>query len=239
MSNQSSPIIDSTSSPIVLGVIPKGFNPRQILVNMINEISPRKYESNCINITFVKRRKPTRSTNTRLKFVILPNQGLFSEVVVDYNRTHTEDLGVVSIKKGTSITTRHAISKINEYLGTFLNIEDIVDEPLPNGSAQTTVEFYLKFEDSCLQFYSGEKLHEIAKPTSFDQVDKAWVGLPLADNTPDILKPLSIPARLELDSAIAIEEAKILKIVDTLIVNAGGFSSTPSTSEIVYDGGNF
>lgn len=227
MENDYIPTIPGSDTPILLGNVLKGLNPRKIIVDLINAVSTRKYDSTYVDIINISKQESGKDRNTSASLQLLPDEGLFSAVVFHYNRIYTRVLGLVTILNGDSVTVYDALGKINRYLSISLTTLDVVNKPLPTPDANGYSNFYLDFKPECLLYYSGEQIYDKSgyNPNAI-LIDKVANELDRVDNTRDVLKPLSDAATQAISTAIITTEGYAKQYTDQAIATINTTSQT-------------
>jgi len=209
------PTKPSLLSAIVLNTIGKGFNPRQLLMDMYN-IQNKKKLSILTSDFFEPSVLPNGSTrNAMVLLKSLSYQDLISPKIVHYNRIHTSEFGIIDIPKNNAILVSDLLTPINDIYETFIYETDIVDQILPIADATGKVQFTLQFQTSCLQFYSGPEVIIFANGEF--KLTKADVGLGMVDNTPDVAKIVSVPQAAAITSALDSLELELRNYVEVEI----------------------
>jgi hypothetical protein len=79
--------------------------------------------------------------------------------LVNYNRIHTNDLGVFKIKKEGRTKVHEVLAELSStYLYEFLE-DDVLNKNLPDPDSDDNIVVSLEFEPHCLGYYSGAKIH--------------------------------------------------------------------------------
>lgn len=185
-----------------LGSVGRGFNPRQQIMDMVNVASVKKYSMDAWDFSSVARTTNGSIHNTTAAITSsLIGNGMFNKRLIQYNRIHVGDLGIIKVPKGSATHVLDLLNSINSLCSTFIEEQDIVNDPLPSVDVDGNVTISLVFQSSALQFYSGVRIILLSEIPSapFTAAD---IGLDQVDNTRDIFKPVSIY------DAVAIADAK-------------------------------
>lgn len=193
----------SRTDAIIAGDMIEESNFRKSLVDMINVVSLKKYS--VINTDFREPMKmPDESIrNTQLLLIELPDVGLFNPKPIQYNRIHTDDVGLIKVKKGTAVSVLQLLSLVNSQYNKTIRPDDVVDRGLPGTDDLGFVSFKFDFQDSSLRYYSGHKVKLRNNSDEPGAADRKNTGLEFVDNTSDDKKPLSIFQKQALEQAIS------------------------------------
>jgi hypothetical protein len=192
----------SRTDAIIAGDMLDAANFRKTMIEMINAVNLKKYT--VINTDF---RNPARLPddsirNTQVMLVELPDVGLFNPKPVQYNRIHTDEVGLVKVQKGTATTVLQLLNAVNTQYNKSFREDEVVDANLPNADSQGFVSFKFAFEESSMRYYSGLKVKLRSNSEEPGAVERKNTGLEFVDNTPDNKKPVSIFQKQAIDDAV-------------------------------------
>lgn len=208
--------IVSVIPAIILGTISKEFNGKQLLMDLFNQKSIIDYSLSRFDfdppISLIN--GSICNTETYLKEISSGN--LFSKKIIHYNRIHVSELGVILLNKGIAITVVELLKEINIFLNSSIQINEIINEPLPSADASGKVLISLKFHPNSFQYYSGARIILASESINTTNIIKESIGLKFVDNTSDNNKPVSILQTEAIEDALLLAKDYASSIVNNL-----------------------